>query len=74
MRLFWARDTDMNRGFEIPKASPDSAAVGILDGLEKDIFPGPASQSIAASRRAGAPKALEREFAAFVPARVAKNA
>lgn len=28
-------DTDMNRGFEIPKAAPESAAQGIFDGLEK---------------------------------------
>jgi NAD(P)-dependent dehydrogenase (short-subunit alcohol dehydrogenase family) len=63
-------DTDMNRGFEIPKASPESAAVGIFDGLEKgeeDIFPDPASQSIAEGWRAGAAKALERQFATFVP-------
>jgi len=63
-------DTDMNRGFEIPKASPESAAVGIFDGLEKgedEIFPDPASQSIAEGWRTGVPKALERQFAAFVP-------
>ena len=63
-------DTDMNRGFDIPKASPESAAQGIFDGLEKgedDIFPDPASQSIAADWRAGAVKALERQFAGFVP-------
>src|SRR5438093_7537392 len=67
-------DTDMNRGFEIPKASPESAAVGIFDGLEKgeeDIFPDPASQSIAASWSTGVPKALERQFSAFVPQRAA---
>jgi NAD(P)-dependent dehydrogenase (short-subunit alcohol dehydrogenase family) len=29
-------DTDMNRGFEIPKASTQSAAVGIFDGLAKE--------------------------------------
>jgi NAD(P)-dependent dehydrogenase (short-subunit alcohol dehydrogenase family) len=65
-------DTDMNRGFDIPKASPGSAARGILDGLEKgeeDIFPDPASQSIAETWRTGAAKALERQFAAFVPER-----
>src|SRR3979490_3345086 len=28
-------DTDMNRGFEIPKASTESAAQGVFDGLEK---------------------------------------
>ena len=63
-------DTDMNRGFNIPKASPQSAAHGILDGLEKgeeDIFPDPASQSVAEGWRAGVAKALERQFAAFVP-------
>ena len=60
----------MNRGFDIPKASPESAAQGIFDGLEKgedDIFPDPASQSIAADWRTGAAKALERQFAGFVP-------
>ncbi len=49
-------DTDMNRGFDIPKASPESAAQGIFDGLEKgeeDIFPDPASQSIAEGWRTG---------------------
>jgi len=62
-------DTDMNRGFDIPKASTESAARGIFDGLEKgeeDIFPDPASQSIAEGWRTGAAKALERQFAAFV--------
>jgi NAD(P)-dependent dehydrogenase (short-subunit alcohol dehydrogenase family) len=62
-------DTDMNRGFDIPKASPKSAAAGIFDGLEhgeEEIFPDPASQSIAESWRAGAAKALERQFAALV--------
>src|SRR4030095_10502704 len=64
-------DTDMTRGFEIPKATPESAAVGIFDGLEKgeeDIFPDPASQSIAANWRTGVAKALEREDAAFLQA------
>jgi len=67
-------DTDMNRGFEIPKASPESAALRIFDGLEKgeeEIFPDPASLSIAEGWRTGAVKALERQFAAFVPASAA---
>ena len=62
-------DTDMNRGFDIPKASPESAAKLIFDGLQKgeeDIFPDPASLSIAEAWRAGAAKSLEREFAAFL--------
>ena len=63
-------DTDMNRGFDIPKASPQSAAMSIFDGLEKgeeDIFPDPVSQSIAEGWRTGVAKALEQQFAAFVP-------
>jgi NAD(P)-dependent dehydrogenase (short-subunit alcohol dehydrogenase family) len=62
-------DTDMNRGFEIPKASAETAAQGIFDGLEKneqDIFPDPVSQSLAEGWRTGALKELERQFAAFV--------
>src|SRR5437588_10622114 len=67
-------DTDMNRGFNIPKVSTESAAVGIFDGLEKgeeEIFPDPTSRSIAEGWRAGVSKALERQFAAFVPERSA---
>jgi NAD(P)-dependent dehydrogenase (short-subunit alcohol dehydrogenase family) len=63
-------DTDMNRALEIPKASPESAAAGIFDGLargEEEIFPDPASQSIAEGWRIGAVKGLERQFAVFVP-------
>jgi NAD(P)-dependent dehydrogenase (short-subunit alcohol dehydrogenase family) len=63
-------DTDMNRGFDIPKASPESAARHIFDGLERgedEIFPDPASLSIAEGWRNGAVKAMERQFAAFVP-------
>jgi len=67
-------DTDMNRGFNIPKVSTESAAAGIFDGLEKgeeEIFPDPTSRSIAEGWRAGVSKALERQFAAFVPQRSA---
>src|SRR5260370_37078976 len=62
-------DTDMTRGFDIPKASAESVARAIFDGVEngeEDIFPDPASQSLAESWRSGAVKALERENAAFV--------
>jgi NAD(P)-dependent dehydrogenase (short-subunit alcohol dehydrogenase family) len=62
-------DTDMNRGFDGPKASPESAAVGIFDGLEngeEDIFPDPTSRSIAEGWRAGVAKALERRINAVV--------
>jgi len=60
----------MNRGLEIPKASPESAAAGVFDGLERgeeEIFPDPASLSIAEGWRNGAVKAMERQFAASVP-------
>jgi NAD(P)-dependent dehydrogenase (short-subunit alcohol dehydrogenase family) len=63
-------DTDMNRGFNIPKASPESAARNTFAGLEKDeeeIFPDPASESIAEGWRNGVAKGLERQFSAFAP-------
>jgi NAD(P)-dependent dehydrogenase (short-subunit alcohol dehydrogenase family) len=72
--LLGPTDTDMTRGFEIPKASPDEVAQGIFDGLknkEEDIFPDPASQSIAKSWRTGVAKAFERQYAGFVPDKVA---
>jgi len=64
-------DTDMSRGLEIPKASPQSVAQGIFDGVEKgeeDIFPDPMSASMAESWRGGAVKAVERQFASLVGA------
>jgi NAD(P)-dependent dehydrogenase (short-subunit alcohol dehydrogenase family) len=64
-------DTDMARGLDIPKASPESVARAIFDGVEKgeeDIFPDPMSESMAESWRGGAAKALERQFAALVEA------
>ena len=63
-------DTDMTRGFEIPKAAPESVARAILDGVEKgeeDIFPDPMSGSVAESWLGGPAKALERAQALFVP-------
>ena len=63
-------DTDMTRGFEIPKASPESVAQGIFNGLEngeEDIFPDPASRSIAEGWRTGVAKEFERQYAGFVP-------
>jgi NAD(P)-dependent dehydrogenase (short-subunit alcohol dehydrogenase family) len=64
-------DTDMSRGLDIPKASPQSVAQGIFDGVdrgEEDIFPDPMSASIAQSWRGSAVKAVERQFAALVGA------
>jgi len=64
-------DTDMNRGFDIPKIPADDAARAIFDGLERgeeDIFPDPMSQSLAESWRTGPAKALELQFAEAVKA------
>ena len=64
-------DTDMTRGVDFPKASPESVARAIFDGVDKgeeDIFPDPKSASMAESWRSGAAKALERQYAAFVEA------
>ena len=59
-------DTDMLRGVDIPKASPESVARAIFDAVdngEEDIFPDSASAFIAGSRHDGAAKALERQLA-----------
>ncbi len=64
-------DTDMTRGFDIPKASPQSVARAVFDGVEKgeeEIFPDPMSASMAESWRSGAAKALERQNAALLEA------
>jgi NAD(P)-dependent dehydrogenase (short-subunit alcohol dehydrogenase family) len=67
-------DTDMTRGFEIPKASPESVARAIFDGVEngeEDIFPDPMTQPIAEAWRTGVVKAMERQNAAFATERAA---
>jgi NAD(P)-dependent dehydrogenase (short-subunit alcohol dehydrogenase family) len=63
--------TDMSRGFNVPKSSPESVAGGILDGLEigeEEIFPDPMSAAMAEGWRNGVAKALERQFAALIKA------
>lgn len=64
-------DTDMIRGWDIPKASPESVARAIFDGVENgedEIFPDPMSAAMAESWRSGAAKALERQNAALLQA------
>jgi NAD(P)-dependent dehydrogenase (short-subunit alcohol dehydrogenase family) len=64
-------DTEMSRGLDVPKASPESVARAIFDGVEngeEDIFPDPMSQSMAESWRGGAAKAMERQNASLVAA------
>ena len=64
-------DTDMTRGFEIPKSAPEAVAQAIFDGVEngeEEIFPDPMSARVAEGWRNGVAKAIERENAVFVPA------
>jgi len=64
-------DTDMTRGFEIPKATPESVARAIFDAVERgeeEIFPDPMSAAIADGWRSGVAKELERQNSAFAPA------
>jgi len=64
-------DTEMSRDLDIPKASAESVARAIFDGVERgddEIFPDPMSGSMAESWRGGAVKALERENAALIGA------
>jgi short-subunit dehydrogenase len=68
-------DTEMSRALDIPKASPESVARAIFDGVEngeEDIFPDPMAESMAEGWRSGAAKALERQFAALVDAQPVK--
>jgi NAD(P)-dependent dehydrogenase (short-subunit alcohol dehydrogenase family) len=64
-------DTEMSRGLDLPKASPESVARAIFDGVEngeEEIFPDLMSESLADNWRSGAAKALERQNAALVEA------
>jgi hypothetical protein len=61
----------MVRALDIPKASPQSVAQGIFDGVgkgEEDIFPDPLSATLADGWHAGPAKALERQNAALLQA------
>jgi NAD(P)-dependent dehydrogenase (short-subunit alcohol dehydrogenase family) len=64
-------DTDMTRGFDLPKAPPESVARAIFDGVEADeddIFPDPMAESVAEGWRSSPGKMLERAYMAMVPA------
>ncbi|MGW9211063.1 SDR family NAD(P)-dependent oxidoreductase [Embleya sp. NPDC055664] len=61
-------DTEMNRDFDIPKATVESVARAVFDAVEKgeeDIFPDPVSNMAAGNWDVSPAKALEREFAAM---------
>lgn len=58
-------DTDMARGFEMDKTSPQTTAENIVAGIisgKEDIFPDPMSQHVG-ELWAKDPKALEKQFA-----------
>jgi short-subunit dehydrogenase len=62
-------DTEMSRDFDVPKASPESVARAIFDGMEmgeEEIFPDATSAAMAESWRTGEVKAMERQNAALV--------
>jgi NAD(P)-dependent dehydrogenase (short-subunit alcohol dehydrogenase family) len=64
-------DTEMSRGLEVPKVSPEYAARAIFDGVEagdEEIFPHPMLDAAAESWRTGEIKALEGQFAGLVAA------
>jgi hypothetical protein len=59
-------DTDMTRGFDIPKASASSVAEAIFDGVaagDEEIFPDPLSATVADGWRGGVAKGLEVQLA-----------
>ena len=62
-------DTEMSRSLDIPKASPESVAQALFDGVEKgeeEIFPDPLSGLLAESWRSGGVKELERQNATLI--------
>jgi len=62
-------DTDMSRGLDLAKATPESVARAIFRGVaqgEEDIFPDPMSEPLAEGWRGGMTKALERRHAALM--------
>jgi NAD(P)-dependent dehydrogenase (short-subunit alcohol dehydrogenase family) len=63
-------DTDMSRGFDIPKVSVAEVSKEIFDGLERgeeDIFPDPVSRPLAEGWRTGVVKGFERQYSGFLP-------
>jgi NAD(P)-dependent dehydrogenase (short-subunit alcohol dehydrogenase family) len=69
-------DTDMSRDLDIPKASPESVAKAVFDGVERgdsEIFPDSLSAMLTESWNTGASKALEAQYAEMI-ANVPANA
>jgi NAD(P)-dependent dehydrogenase (short-subunit alcohol dehydrogenase family) len=64
-------DTDMSRDLDVPKASPESVARAIFDGVEsgaEETFPDPLSASLAPGWNDGALKTMEGQNAGLLTA------
>jgi NAD(P)-dependent dehydrogenase (short-subunit alcohol dehydrogenase family) len=64
-------DTDMTRGLDAPKATPEYVARAIFDGMENgeaDIFPDPMSAPMAEGWRTGVANAAATEFSSMAQA------
>jgi NAD(P)-dependent dehydrogenase (short-subunit alcohol dehydrogenase family) len=64
-------DTEMSKDIHIPKASPESVAAAIFDGLaagDEEIFPDPLSAPLKPTWANGAIKHLQRQNAALLTA------
>jgi short-subunit dehydrogenase len=64
-----AVDTDMERDFEGPKENPADVANASLQAVEdeaEEVYPGGMAQGVSQGL-ATDPKAIEREFAAYLP-------
>ncbi|GAA3135735.1 NAD(P)-dependent dehydrogenase (short-subunit alcohol dehydrogenase family) [Kribbella aluminosa] len=62
-------DTEMSRDLDVPKASPESVARAIFDGVaagDEEIFPDALSATLAPGWASGAVKTLERQNAALL--------
>lgn len=62
-------DTDMTKGLDIPKVSPESVAMNIFEGVEngeEEIFPDQMSASMQQSWNTSGAKAMERQNAMMV--------
>jgi NAD(P)-dependent dehydrogenase (short-subunit alcohol dehydrogenase family) len=62
-------DTDMSRDLQVPKASPESVARAIFDGVAagaEEIFPDPMSAALAPGWAGGSVKELERQNSALL--------
>jgi NAD(P)-dependent dehydrogenase (short-subunit alcohol dehydrogenase family) len=64
-----AVDTDMTAGVNVPKSQPPYVAAAIVDGLKRradEIYPGDMAAGVFYGL-SGDPKAVEREFANYLP-------